>query len=68
VGKATLDTRAHGLAAAKEALQVLTEKGVTIIECDKEAFRKRVLPQTEAFVKAHPEAKPIVDQIHATKV
>jgi TRAP-type C4-dicarboxylate transport system substrate-binding protein len=65
--KAAVDTRAHGLAVEKEALQVLADKGVTILECDKEAFRKRVLPQTENFVKARPEAKPVVDIIHGTE-
>jgi len=65
--KAAVDTRAHGLAVEKEALQVLADKGVTILECDKDAFRKRVLPQTENFVKARPEAKPVVDIIHGTE-
>jgi tripartite ATP-independent transporter DctP family solute receptor len=65
--KAAVDTRAHGLAVEKEALQVLADKGVTILECDKEAFRKRVLPQTENFVKARTEAKPVVDIIHGTE-
>ena len=63
--KAAEDTRAHGLAVEKEALDELKTKGVTIIPCDKEPFRKRVAPQTDAFVKAHPEAKPIVDTIQA---
>jgi tripartite ATP-independent transporter DctP family solute receptor len=64
--KAAADTRAHGLAVEKEALTQLKDKGVTVIDCDREAFRKRVLPQTEAFVKAHPDAKPMVDLIRAT--
>jgi hypothetical protein len=33
---------------------------------DRAAFRERVLPQTEAFVTAHPEARPIVDLIRST--
>jgi len=37
-----------------------------VSDCDREAFRKRVLPQTEAFIKARPEAKPVVDLIRAT--
>ena len=65
--KAGADTRAHGLAVEKEALALLVEKGVTVVECDKEAFRKRVLPQTDNFVKAHPDAKPVVDMIRATQ-
>ena len=66
--KAAADTRAHGLAVEKEALASLKEKGVTVAECDKEAFRKRVLPQTDNFIKAHPDAKPVVDMIRATQV
>ena len=63
--KAAADTRTHGLMVEQEALKILAEKGVTIIDCDREAFRKRVLPQTETFVKARPEAKPVVDLIRS---
>jgi tripartite ATP-independent transporter DctP family solute receptor len=66
--KAAIDTRVQGMAVEQEALGVLKEKGVTIIECDKEAFRKRVLPQGEEFAKAHPEAKPVIDKIRSTTV
>jgi tripartite ATP-independent transporter DctP family solute receptor len=65
--KAAADTRVHGLTVEKEALALLVDKGVSVVECDKEAFRKRVLPQTDNFVKAHPEAKPVVDMIRATQ-
>jgi len=65
--KAAADTRAHGLEMEKEALKNLADKGVTIVECDKEAFRKRVVPQTDNFIKARPEAKPVVDMIRATQ-
>src|SRR5437660_8938114 len=65
--KAAIDTRAHGLAVEQEALAVLKEKGVAVMECDKGAFRKRVMPQTDNFIKARPEAKPVVDMIRATQ-
>src|SRR5580704_9340085 len=61
--KAAADTRAHGLSVEKEALAQLKDKGVTVIDCDREAFRKRVAPSSEAFIKAHPDAKPVVDLI-----
>jgi tripartite ATP-independent transporter DctP family solute receptor len=64
--KAAADTRAHGLAVEKEALAQLKDKGVTVVDCDREAFRKRVLPQSEAFIKAHPDARAVVDLIRAT--
>src|SRR5580698_1907839 len=66
--KAAADTRTHGLAVEQEALDFLKDKGVTVIACDKEAFRKRVAPQSEAFIKAHPDAKPVVDLIRATSL
>jgi len=65
--KAGADTRVHGLAVEKEALALIVEKGVNVVECDQEAFRKRVLPQTDNFVKARPEAKSVVDMIRATQ-
>jgi TRAP-type C4-dicarboxylate transport system substrate-binding protein len=65
--KAAADTRTHGLAVEKEALTALTDKGVTVAECDREAFRKRVMPQTDNFIKARPEAKSVVDMIRATQ-
>ena len=64
--KAAADTRRHGMAVEQEALAILVEKGVTVIDCDRELFRKRVLPQTENFVKARPEARPVVDMIRST--
>jgi tripartite ATP-independent transporter DctP family solute receptor len=65
--KAAVDSRAHGLSVEKEALAAIVEKGVTVVEVDREAFRKRVLPQTDNFIKAHPEAKVVVDAIRATQ-
>jgi tripartite ATP-independent transporter DctP family solute receptor len=65
--KAAADSRTHGLTVEKEALAAIVEKGVTVVEVDREAFRKRVLPQTDNFIKAHPEAKAVVDAIRATQ-
>src|SRR5690349_23089858 len=65
--KAAVDSRAHGLAVEKEALTAIQDKGVTVVEVDREAFRKRVAPQTDNFIKAHPEAKAVVEAIRATQ-
>ena len=65
--KAAADTRTQGLAVEQEALALLKDKGVTIMECDKDAFRKRVAVQTENFVKQRPDAKPVVDLIRSTR-
>jgi TRAP-type C4-dicarboxylate transport system substrate-binding protein len=62
---AAVDTRVAALAANKEALALLVEKGVTVGDCDRDAFRKRVAVQTENFMKAHPESKPIIEAIRA---
>jgi TRAP-type transport system periplasmic protein len=66
--KAAVETRAHGLAVEKEALAALAEKGVNVVECDREAFRKRVAPQADNFIKARPEAKAVIELIRATQV
>jgi TRAP-type C4-dicarboxylate transport system substrate-binding protein len=63
---ATIATRADGLAAEKEALGILQQNGVTVVECDKDAFRKRVAVQSDNFMKAHPESKPIIEVARAT--
>jgi TRAP-type C4-dicarboxylate transport system substrate-binding protein len=63
---AASDTRVIALAAEKEATGVLVQNGVTIVDCDRDAFRKRVAVQTENYVKAHPDTKPIIDLIHST--
>jgi TRAP-type C4-dicarboxylate transport system substrate-binding protein len=66
-GEAAIDTRGRGLEAEKEAIETLKGKGVQVIVCDREPFRKLALPQTDAFIKARPEAKPIIDIIRSTK-
>nr|WP_271669364.1 hypothetical protein [Bradyrhizobium sp. CCBAU 51627] len=48
-------------------MAALTEKGVTVAECDREAFKKRVAPQTENFIKARPESKAVIDIIRSTQ-
>ena len=65
--EAAIDTRARGLEAEKEAMETLKQKGVEIIACDREPFRKLVLPQTDEFIKTHQEAKPIIDIVRSTK-
>ena len=64
--KASVATRAHGLAVVSEATAILKERGVTLVECDRDAFRKRVLPQTDGFMQRLPDSKPIIDRIRAT--
>jgi TRAP-type transport system periplasmic protein len=65
---AAIDARAHGLTVANEAKAVLQQNGVTLVDCDREAFRSRVAVQGENFMKARPESKPIIEAIRATMV
>ncbi len=65
-GRAAAAHRTYGLAAEQEALTVLRASGVTVTPCDKAAFRRRVLPQTEAFLRRMPDARPVVDRIQDT--
>jgi TRAP-type transport system periplasmic protein len=67
-GKAALSTRVHGLAVEREALVVLQQAGVKVSPCDIEAFRTRVLPQTDSFMARMPESKPIIELIRGTAV
>jgi tripartite ATP-independent transporter DctP family solute receptor len=61
--KASVATRAHGLAVEQEALNALKQSGVTITEVDREAFSRRVLPQTDAFMQRMPESRPVIEKI-----
>jgi TRAP-type transport system periplasmic protein len=63
---AAVDTRAHALTVEQEALGVLKDKGVTVVDCDRDAFRARVAVQAENFMKAQPASKPIIEAIRAT--
>jgi TRAP-type C4-dicarboxylate transport system substrate-binding protein len=65
---AAIDTRAHGLAVEQEALGVLKNAGVTVVDCDRPAFEKRVAVQSENFMKTMPASKPIIEAIRATPV
>jgi tripartite ATP-independent transporter DctP family solute receptor len=64
--KAAAETRTHGIAVEKEALDLLKQRGVTVTECDQEAFRARVQPQIEAFQRNRPDSKPVIEQIRGT--
>ena len=50
-----------------DALEELKGKGVTVAECDRAAFRDRVMPMWDRFVERTPGAKPMLDAIRATE-
>jgi TRAP-type transport system periplasmic protein len=64
--QATAATRAHGLAVEQEAIDSLKANGVEVNEVDRDAFRKRVEPQTEAYLGQHPDARPVVEAVRGT--
>jgi TRAP-type transport system periplasmic protein len=64
--KATLATRKHGLDVEQSAIDKLKSNGVDVNAVDRAAFRSRVEPQTEAFMRAHPDARPVIEVIRAT--
>jgi tripartite ATP-independent transporter DctP family solute receptor len=63
--QASIATRAHGLAVVSEAMDAMKQQGVTIVDCDREAFRKRVLPQTDAFMARQPDSRAVIEKIRA---
>jgi tripartite ATP-independent transporter DctP family solute receptor len=63
---ATVATRSDGLAREQEALGILKQNGVTVVDCDREAFKKRVAVQTENFMKTLPASKEVIDVVRAT--
>ena len=65
--KAALPSRQRALDATQEATDALKAQGLVMVPCDREAFRKLVIPQTAEFVRAHPEVKPIVDIVEKTR-
>lgn len=66
--KAAIPARQRALDATQEATDALKAQGLQEVPCDREAFRKLVVPQTAAFVAAHPEIKGVVDIVQATRV
>ncbi|MGI4942094.1 MAG: TRAP transporter substrate-binding protein [Janthinobacterium lividum] len=65
--KAAIPARQRALDATKEATDALKAQGLQEVVCDREAFRKLVLPQTAEFVKAHPEIKSVVEIVQSTR-
>ena len=66
--KAAPPARQRALDATQEATDALKAQGMQIVPCDREAFRKLVVPQTAEFVRAHPEVQPIVEIVEKTGI
>ncbi|MBK1837157.1 TRAP transporter substrate-binding protein [Azospirillum sp. YIM B02556] len=50
-----------------EAIDQLKQKGVTVAECDREGFRKRMQPLWDKFAQQTPGAKALLDAVHQTE-
>jgi tripartite ATP-independent transporter DctP family solute receptor len=49
------------------AIEELKGKGVTVEDCNRDAFRERVSPMWDRFVASTPGAKPMLDAIRQTE-
>jgi TRAP-type transport system periplasmic protein len=67
VSQATDDhfNRASQLEA--QAIDNLKKLGVTVADCDRAAFQKRVLPQHDSFIQKAPGAKSFMDAVQQTR-
>ena len=61
VQQATDDHWDRAAAIEAEAVETLKQNGVTVENCDREAFRERVRPLWDSFVQKTPGAKPFFD-------
>jgi tripartite ATP-independent transporter DctP family solute receptor len=67
VRDATTDQFNKAAQIEADAIEALKAKGVTVENCDREAFRSRMQPMWDRFVQATPGAKPMFDAIHQTE-
>jgi TRAP-type C4-dicarboxylate transport system substrate-binding protein len=67
VRDATTDQFNKAAQIEADAIEALKAKGVTVENCDREAFRSRMQPMWDRFVQATPGAKPLFDAIHQTE-
>ena len=67
VSEATHAQFARAAQVEADALADLKAKGVTIAECDREAFRQRVRPLWERFAQQTPGAKDFLDAVRQTE-
>ena len=51
----------------QEAIEQLKQKGVTVSDCDREGFRKRVQPLWDRFAQQTPGAKPLLEAVRQTE-
>ena len=67
IKQATDDWFTRAATVEDEAVSELKGKGVTVHDCDRAAFRERVMPLWDRFAQTTPGAKPMIDAIRATE-
>jgi tripartite ATP-independent transporter DctP family solute receptor len=67
VSEASQDQFARAAEVEAEALAGLKAKGVTIAECDRDAFRERVRPLWDRFAQQTPGAKDFLEAVRQTE-
>lgn len=67
IKQATDDWFTRAATVEDDAVAELKGKGVTVHECDRAAFRERVMPLWDKFAQTTPGAKPMIDAIRATE-
>ncbi len=67
VSEATTEQFQRAAQIETDAIAGLKEKGVTVQECDRSAFRARVAPMFDRFVEKTPGAKAMLDAVHQTE-
>jgi tripartite ATP-independent transporter DctP family solute receptor len=67
VAEATTEQFQKAAQLEASAIEELKGKGVTVEDCDRTAFRDRVMPMWDRFVQATPNAKPMLDAIRQTE-
>ncbi len=65
--EATTDQFNKAAQIEADAIEALKAKGVTVEDCDREAFRARMQPMWDNFIQTTPGAKPMFDAIRQTE-
>ncbi|HEV2677081.1 MAG TPA: TRAP transporter substrate-binding protein [Aliidongia sp.] len=67
IREATDDWFTRAASVESDAVNELKAKGVEVHECDRAAFRERVMPLWDTFAKSTPGAKAMIDAVRATE-
>ena len=66
ITEATADWFKRAATAEDDAVAELKSKGVVVHDCDRAAFKAKVMPLWDQFAQATPAAKPMIEAVRAT--